>query len=437
MLRTSVNPENPMVGRRAIRSKGIWKKGLALLIVTLAVSLYLGEGLLRLVYDATPFPVYGARHPLGFEIAGHTIRVKQSEFDVSMTFNSFGYRDNEFPIPPSPEGNRVVFVGDSFVEGFGVEKAARMTERLQDLMNEEKSGNWRVVNLGQLATGPDSYFKNLVGLGLALRPNIVVMGLFLGNDFLSSKPLLPYRVVETVQLPPKNPVAPWLTLGFTRALVRQTADKLAKPLLVRPHREFALNPELPFWEIYYHQPITRNFFLAQTGLTSEQFDERCKTIDPVLVRDSMNGMCNPSFLIGAVKREGLPTSGTYYQAKDEERVFAHILECARILRERSVHFLVVIIPDAAQAVGAKEAERQRQRWGESGVPTRLREIAGIQARLISTLRSADVACLDLTPGFQTSTNAYYEEDTHLTPTGHRLAAESIFQRMLKEKWFVP
>ena len=86
--------------------------------------------------------------------------------------NSYGHRGREFPFEKS-EKSRIVFMGDSVVEGFGVEEEFRFTEVMNRLLGDE----YEVINLG--VCGYDfrqevEYFKEL---GLRFSPDYVFWGL--------------------------------------------------------------------------------------------------------------------------------------------------------------------------------------------------------------------------------------------------------------------
>jgi len=81
--------------------------------------------------EADPFwqdinPDFGVWHP-----ANARFRHERSCFDLIYTSNAFGMRDREATLAASSP--RVVVLGDSFVEGWGVAEGQRLTDRLEAL----------------------------------------------------------------------------------------------------------------------------------------------------------------------------------------------------------------------------------------------------------------------------------------------------------------
>lgn len=111
-------------------------------------------------------------------------RWKRIEWDIEMRINSKGFRDEEFPVP-APEPS-VLFLGDSFVEGYGVDLDKSMVKTL-----ERKLGR-RVYNAGIQGRGPYSYFQIYEDLFRAHKDvKLVLIGFFMGND-VESGPRSPY-----------------------------------------------------------------------------------------------------------------------------------------------------------------------------------------------------------------------------------------------------
>ena len=102
------------------------------------------------------------------------------------TTNSLGYHSDEFLIEKPPTIYRVLVVGDSFVEGADDFHKA-WPYITQTLLREDH--NLEVINAGFYGGySPDSYYAYLKAEGLALKPDLVVLGLYLQNDIADLKP---------------------------------------------------------------------------------------------------------------------------------------------------------------------------------------------------------------------------------------------------------
>lgn len=97
-------------------------------------------------------------------------------------FNSWGMRDQQRTVKKKPGTYRIVFVGDSFLEG-GFCKAALPKLCQQRLQHGE--ANVECVNLGVSATSPIHYYYRLKNVAQHLSPDAVCLVIYAGNDFLS------------------------------------------------------------------------------------------------------------------------------------------------------------------------------------------------------------------------------------------------------------
>lgn len=106
-----------------------------------------------------------------------------NEFNVSVKHNSLGYRDNEFNITKSPDTTRILFIGDSFTHGFGVELNETYHQIFERKLNKGDK-KYEIINAGYKGgESPDTEYLYLKKEGLSLNPDIVAIGFFMGNDF--------------------------------------------------------------------------------------------------------------------------------------------------------------------------------------------------------------------------------------------------------------
>jgi len=103
----------------------------------------------------------------------------QEEFETTVHINSHGYRGPEFQTPKPAGTRRVLAIGDSFTFGWGVEDDETYPARLDEALGEDVE----VINAG-FAAGyyPDTYYVYLREYGLALEPDLIVIGFYVGND---------------------------------------------------------------------------------------------------------------------------------------------------------------------------------------------------------------------------------------------------------------
>jgi hypothetical protein len=102
--------------------------------------------------------------------------------------NSWGQRDLERKVAKPDGAYRVVFVGDSFLEGgfcsYPVSLLAERKYRGPDPVE--------CVNLGISATEPPQYYYRLRNVGLKLQPDAVFLFFYAGNDFVAPGEVCPH-----------------------------------------------------------------------------------------------------------------------------------------------------------------------------------------------------------------------------------------------------
>ena len=154
-----------------------------LLLLSLCVALAFAEVLTRLfvpVRDVGPLftvndPVMGKRIKKNFR----TVRVTP-EFTMTFTSNSLGFRG---PEPDSPPVNSLLFIGDSFTMGFGVndgeEFPALIKAKLDAAFGRD---DVNVVNTGMGDNGNGRWIKLLKNEVDPFKPQLVVLQV-MDNDF--------------------------------------------------------------------------------------------------------------------------------------------------------------------------------------------------------------------------------------------------------------
>lgn len=99
--------------------------------------------------------------------------------------NSWGMRDLERAVQAPNGGKRLLFIGDSFLEGGFTDYPLSLLVEKDLFMGGMTS--WETINLGVSATDPKSYFFRFKQVGLKLAPDLVFIFFYSGNDFLRSE----------------------------------------------------------------------------------------------------------------------------------------------------------------------------------------------------------------------------------------------------------
>jgi hypothetical protein len=152
-----------------------WLRVPDVVAMNVVVLLLLGEAWLRLLAAVWPSPLLIAPgSPVIDRIDAHHAVPGQRNF--GFPHNSRGYYDQEF-LPPADRTRPVVLcIGDSFSTAL-VPHAFHYTT-----VAEKAIGGVDVYNMGVSACGPREYLHLWKHEGESLRPDLLVVALFLGND---------------------------------------------------------------------------------------------------------------------------------------------------------------------------------------------------------------------------------------------------------------
>jgi hypothetical protein len=101
--------------------------------------------------------------------------VRTKEFTTRFATNSLGLRDNEWN--RDAKSKRVIVLGDSFVEGVGVEVGDGVVQQLEVRLNNQSrnSARYEVFNFGIAGYSPILEYLYLKETGIALKPDLVIL----------------------------------------------------------------------------------------------------------------------------------------------------------------------------------------------------------------------------------------------------------------------
>ena len=102
-------------------------------------------------------------------------RLERPEFSVDVRLNALGFREPRLPSTKPPGTLRIVALGDSFTQGYGVEEQQAWPRRLEVLLNARDARPHEVINLGVPGANPRDYLSYLRDPGLAYQPDVVLV----------------------------------------------------------------------------------------------------------------------------------------------------------------------------------------------------------------------------------------------------------------------
>ena len=172
-----------------LRKTGEWLLAIAISLACIEIGLQIvvRRGVVDLdlpsysLKQAQPFwqdvnPDFGTWHA-----ANARYRHRRSCFDLTYTSNAYGMRDHA--VAMTSQAPRVVVLGDSFVEGWGVKDNARFTDRLSALTGIEH------LNFGVAGNfGPTQAFVLYQTLAARFDHGAVILTVLPENDFLDDLP---------------------------------------------------------------------------------------------------------------------------------------------------------------------------------------------------------------------------------------------------------
>lgn len=158
---------------------------LALVLLSFFISIVLAEIVLRQMIPIgisksykhrIPHPVFGWVLEPGASYINRT-----SEGAVRVTYNSGGWRDVEHSFENTHGTFRILVLGDSFMEGYSVELEDMFHRQIERLARKNEI-NIEVINLGVGGYGTLQEYLVFREIGKRYKPNLVLLGFFMGND---------------------------------------------------------------------------------------------------------------------------------------------------------------------------------------------------------------------------------------------------------------
>jgi lysophospholipase L1-like esterase len=358
--------------------------------------------------DAVAAPIVDEHDPtLGWrKRPGARSYFRSSEYDVPLDINSLGLRDPERGYTAAPGTRRILALGDSFAEGYGVRAEDGVTQLLERRL--VGSGcRFDVINGGTTGYATDQEYLFYKHEGTRYSPSIVVL-FFYYNDILYN----------------------------TRAGHRHPAR--AKPVFI------VENDRLVLWNVPVPTSIEAGPARGRdgappSGLRSALFDwvhDRMRNGAPrahnALARLGLwepIDAVEPALELKVYKRKRVDTIEDAW-----ERTAVILRTLARDVEGSGARFLAVYVPSAMEIDDrAWELSQLRHgfgddQWDRGGVLRRLQEIG----------REHRFPVLDPTRALKEVQGKlggpYFPFDGHWNELGHRVAAREVEAYLRAERW---
>lgn len=371
---------------------------LALVSIVL-VAAALEAGLRWLAPQEFPLEGLFREHPVGLRHVPHYRRdLRTRDGRVRVAINGEGFRDREYPPPGCCF--RILGLGDSFAFGLGVEEEETYLARLERALAGRRV---EVINAGHVGMGPDNEALLLEAEGARLRPGLVLVGFFVGNDLWNVMTGPDRAVVSDGRLVSR----PGLLERWHRPV--QPGRILPQPL--DPARA-SERPPGPLKRIlrrsHVYRLVARRYAALKARIRDGERPRVLSAVDDeaVFLRDDP-----PEF------RQGWTEVGRW------------LTRMAEWCRRHEATLVVAVIPTASQV--------HPQRWAEARERFGLRDEdfdLGKPQRMVAALaEQAGAAVIDLLPALRAAAAAgpplYVPDDPHWTPRGHEVAAEELLRQL--------
>lgn len=327
--------------------------------------------------------------------------------------------------PPRPGLVRVLGIGDSFTVFRDLQGKNYL--RIAAALADPKGETVGVVNLAEAGVGLDAYARNLIRFADTLKPDVLVLGLYFGDDLLPhGRKSVRERYAEGNLLEPDNrPGEP----GFIHGL-KAVAKKSV--LLNYVYRQAKVH--IPALRSNYFDTALE-YLAGQSQISVAEARSRLASVDPELVdlarADAINGwdlafaICYPRLYIDTYT---LPD-----ESRSREKLGERLDDLSFIIEEarnRGIKPVVVFLHP-----GIVVAERYRNYFRKLGyvMPPMDRGRYKMIDAVSTHLDTLNVPYLDSLPLLRASNaDDYIPNDIHLNSDGQAIVGQALFKLLEDE-----
>lgn len=310
--------------------------------------------------------------------------------------NKFGFNDRDYPLERVPGTLRIAIAGDSFNWAGG--RDGNYTTLLENQFDRTPElSPVEVINIGYPMTHAGEQLLMLQKFGLQYQPDLVILGVFAGNDFIDADPYRKRIVVNDIQIDidKRNEIQLFGYPIIFRSRLWMFVEQKYKVFRERVRRE---------------KPATTNPSPEpEAGTFTEQtFLE---------IQRARLEFCNIQ-----AHKEGR------YQDRIEY-LFESISKMKAMLERQNIDFKVAIYPDEFQV----SEELADQLFETYQIEREDYDLDLMQTLLIEFLTQQNIPYIDLLDRFRQvgkTDSLYVLRDTHWNPAGNQLASDILYQHLL-------
>ena len=328
-------------------------QGLAILLITFALTEFV-------------FRVYDHFYPsfIFYNSDNDRFRGKPNAPDYDFYLNSRGFKDVEFKTQKEEGTYRILGLGDSFAFGVVPYKYNYLTLLEENLNHGGKKAE--LINMGVVATGPRDYMVMLAKEGLELKPDMVLVSFFIGNDFMQDD-------------------------GGVRKLYTRS---------------------------YVASFIA--YLIAARGFQGEIIHGNA------VYNDNAPTLTDPVFIDMENQRSEIYRKQNWRFGNDLEAALGYLAKIKKLCDQHHIALVIVLIPDDVQVDRTVQAQVLKLKEVNSKADDF--DFTLPNSLLATRLKQQNIECLDLLDEFTRAgigTLLYKPNDSHWNIAGNRLAADAI------------
>lgn len=284
------------------------------------------------------------------------------DFKVPYKLNSMGFRERELDFGKLSVQKPFLFTGDSYFHGWGIRTEDRVSERFSEMLSS-LGINIPVVNLAFPGFGTYQYLDVLNLYALKLNPRLIIIGFFIGNDFLDDIETLKFR--QNLDTEKKS-------LGLYYHKIKTLIRAFLRSSPVMNLIKYSL------WEIPSFRYV---------------FDKLSIQNDRIIL----------------YKKENIPIQAEFYRS-----TFAALNAISQFSRTSQIPILVVIVPDDLQVL-------RPDLFSEYDFKKPQRMLI----QHLNSLKIPYIDILDVFLSLENPQSLYFREDKHWNEKGHGVTANIL------------
>lgn len=333
-------------------------------------------------------------------------RLYTSEFKTVYLINSFGIRDREYSLKKPPRTYRILILGDSFTEGYGMDIEHTFSKRLEEFLNTKPPNEgmkYEVINFGCAGYCPMLEYLLLKEKGLLLDPDLVILLLDLSDfhdDIRFTKSAQFDKDGRPIAVPSGGPSIAETTLKemrFDYFLLRHSVFYTYLRLRIKKTLSPDTKEEL---KIKFGDPMTDKFwmFRDQIYLYDDKGEEHS-----IVENTESNRLQVMRF------------------------TFSYLSMINSLLKQHGSEFILVFFP-YGQQIGADEWSVGREFYGFEKGET-YSDFKFYETTLRKDLDKDSISSISLYESLKNATlkPLFFEIDGHFNANGHEVVASALYE----------